>query len=94
MLEEGRLLLFNLDGELASLSLVVPPLNPVNRTQRSESLPEDLAWLKVFTFDSDTLVVIHVVLRTVLGLVRVRESWVELRSLELEGFSVQSHSER
>lgn len=85
------LLLFNLDRKLTGLSLVVPLLDPVNRTQRSEGLPEDLAWLKVLTFDGHTLVVVDVVLSTVLCLVGVWESWVELRSVELEVFCVDGH---
>lgn len=87
------LFLLNFDWELSSLSLVVPLVNPVNRAQGSESLPEDLTWLEVFTFHGNTLVVVDVVLRTVLSLVGVRESWVELRSLELEGFLINSHGE-
>ena len=93
MLVKSSLLLFNLDRELASFSLVVPLLDPVDRTQRGEGFPEDLAWLKVFAFNCDTFVVVDVTLGTVLGLVCVRESWVELRSVELEVFCVQSHGE-
>lgn len=83
------LVLLDLDRELAGLSLVVPSLDPVNRAQRSEGLPEDLTWLEVLTLDSDTLVVVDVVLSAVLGLVDVRESWVELGSVELEGFDIE-----
>lgn len=86
---EHYLLQLNLNWELASVSLIIPLLNPVNRTQRSKGLPEDLTWLKVFTLDGYTLVVIDVILSTVLGLVDVRESWVKLGSLELEGFDVK-----
>lgn len=81
--------LLDLDRELAGLSLVVPSLDPVNRAQRGEGLPEDLTWLEVLTLDSDTLVVVDVVLSAVLGLVDVRESWVELGSVELEGFDIE-----
>lgn len=87
----ASLVLLNLHRKLAGLSLVVPLLDPVNRTQRSERLEENLAWLKVFTLHSHTLVIIHVILGTVLGLVGVRESRVELRSLELEVVCVDSH---
>lgn len=86
---QSYLLQLNLDRELARLSLVVPLLNPVNRTQRSEGLPENLTWLEVLTLDGHTLVVVDVTLSTVLGLVNVRESWVELRSVELEGLDVK-----
>lgn len=87
----GGMHLFDLDGELTSLSLVVPLANPVGRAQRGEGLPEDLARLKVLTFHSHALVVVHVVLGTVLGLVGEWESWVELRGVELEVFLVNSH---
>jgi hypothetical protein len=85
--------LLQADGELASLSLVVPPLNPIDRAQRAKCLEENLAWLKVLALDVDALVVINVRLRTVLRLVLVRESRVELGSLELESSGVKCHRE-
>lgn len=85
--------LLNLDGELASLSLVIPFSNPIGRTQRGEGLPENLAGFKILTFNSNTFVVVHVILGTVLRLVGEWKSWVELRSFELKVFCVESHFE-
>lgn len=78
------LLLLDLDRELASLSLVVPFLDPVNRAQRSERLEKDFAWLKILALHGNTTVVVHVVLCTVLGLIGVGETRVKLGSFELE----------
>lgn len=78
----------HVDRELASLSLVVPLLNPVDGAQRGEGLEKDLARLEVLTLNVDTLVVVNVRLSTVLGLVLVRETGVELGGFELEVVTV------
>lgn len=84
-----QLLQLNLHRELTGLSLVVPFLHPVKRAERRECLPENLAWLIVLTLDGDTVVVVNIVLGAALALVGVRESGVELRGVEFEGFAVK-----
>lgn len=83
--------LIHLDRELARLSLVVPSLNPVQWTQRSEGLEENLAWLKLLALDIDAFVVVDIGLCAVLGLVLVGEPCVELGGLELECLGVDGH---
>lgn len=85
--------LLQADGELASLSLVVPSLNPIDGAQRAKRLEENLAWLEVLALDVDALVVVNVRLCTVFRLVLVWESRVELGSLELESSGVKCHRE-
>lgn len=77
--------------KLSSSSLVIHVLDPGSRTQGCESLEEGLAWLKFFTLDVDTFVVIDVCLVAMLGLVGVGESRVELDGVELEVFGSDGH---
>ncbi|KAH3668347.1 hypothetical protein OGAPHI_002101 [Ogataea philodendri] len=64
-------------------SLIVPFFDPRGWTQRLESRPKHLTWSKVFSLQSNTLVVVQVRLVAMLGLVLLRESGVEAWGLEL-----------